>query len=520
MRVFLSLFFSVFLVACGAGTGVDGDDPDSTIINSNDSGSTNTNNGDDGGVNSNEDSSTSNPFCGNGEVEEGEECDDGAANSDTEPNACRTDCTLPSCGDGVVDENEGCDSSNFNGATCESEGYTAGTVSCSASCELDFSNCTTCGNSLAEGNDPTWPGYEVCDGTDLRGLSCTDFGLPAGLLACSATCDWNTTGCVGTASCGNGTVEAWETCDDGNTTPCDGCSATCQVEECGNGLVECSETCDDANSSNEDACLNSCVLNTCGDGFINLGVETCDDGNSVTTDACPDGPAGTCQTATCGDGFINLGVETCDDGNGNNDDACPDGVGGTCLVASCGDGFVQTGVENCDPGLDPLCNGDCIGSCGDGVWNMQYEVCDPSDPGINQDACHPDCETYCGDGVIQSQWGEVCDVAMPGHPPNCIFPSCTLGYCGDGICSTSIGEEYENCQSDCTCEDTHGPGYIGCGIVCWQIFDPTDSVTCCSDNYPVYQNHPSYGWGTAPFHCGDCSTSCVGTQECVNGQCV
>src|SRR6185436_16742974 len=33
----------------------------------------------------------------------GEECDDGAANSDTTADACRTNCTLPRCGDGVPD---------------------------------------------------------------------------------------------------------------------------------------------------------------------------------------------------------------------------------------------------------------------------------------------------------------------------------------------------------------------------------------------------------------------------------
>jgi cysteine-rich repeat protein len=33
------------------------------------------------------------------------------------------------------------------------------------------------------------------------------------------------------ASCGNGTIELGETCDDGNTTSGDGCSSTCQVEQ-------------------------------------------------------------------------------------------------------------------------------------------------------------------------------------------------------------------------------------------------------------------------------------------------
>lgn len=49
------------------------------------------------------------PGCGDGVVAEGEACDDGDANSDSDPDACRADCTLPGCGDGVVDTGEGCD---------------------------------------------------------------------------------------------------------------------------------------------------------------------------------------------------------------------------------------------------------------------------------------------------------------------------------------------------------------------------------------------------------------------------
>ena len=61
-------------------------------------------------------SDDSTAVCGNGIVEPGEECDDGVNNSDTEPNACRTDCLLPSCGDGVVDSGEECDDGIDNGA--------------------------------------------------------------------------------------------------------------------------------------------------------------------------------------------------------------------------------------------------------------------------------------------------------------------------------------------------------------------------------------------------------------------
>ncbi len=55
-------------------------------------------------------------LCGNGELDPGEECDDGPLNSDDEPNACRTTCVLPSCGDGTVDDGpeylEACDDGN------------------------------------------------------------------------------------------------------------------------------------------------------------------------------------------------------------------------------------------------------------------------------------------------------------------------------------------------------------------------------------------------------------------------
>jgi len=49
------------------------------------------------------------PGCGDGVLDADEECDDGAANSDVEPDACRTDCFAAHCGDGVTDIGEECD---------------------------------------------------------------------------------------------------------------------------------------------------------------------------------------------------------------------------------------------------------------------------------------------------------------------------------------------------------------------------------------------------------------------------
>ena len=46
------------------------------------------------------------PWCGDGIVEGLEECDDGQANSDQIPNACRSTCVFPGCGDAVLDSGE------------------------------------------------------------------------------------------------------------------------------------------------------------------------------------------------------------------------------------------------------------------------------------------------------------------------------------------------------------------------------------------------------------------------------
>jgi cysteine-rich repeat protein len=61
--------------------------------------------------------------------------------------------------------------------------------------------------------------------------------------------------------CGNGMVEAGESCDDGNTVAHDGCSASCEIElpVCGNGTIEAGEECDDGNTVSGDGCSSVCV---------------------------------------------------------------------------------------------------------------------------------------------------------------------------------------------------------------------------------------------------------------------
>lgn len=87
--------------------------------------------------------------------------------------------------------------------------------------------------------------------------------------------------------CGDGTIEAGEECDDGNLASGDGCSSNCTTENlCGNGVVDTMEECDDGNVASGDGCSANCLKERiCGDGFLDTN-EECDDGNVASGDGC------------------------------------------------------------------------------------------------------------------------------------------------------------------------------------------------------------------------------------------
>lgn len=67
-----------------------------------------------------------------------------------------------------------------------------------------------------------------------------------------------------TPVCGNGKVEAFEICDDGNKIETDSCKNNCTInwnpQTCGNGIREGTEACDDGNQNDADACSTKCTL--------------------------------------------------------------------------------------------------------------------------------------------------------------------------------------------------------------------------------------------------------------------
>ncbi|MBK8260422.1 MAG: DUF4215 domain-containing protein [Nannocystis sp.] len=116
------------------------------------------------------------PFCGDGNVDPGESCDDGDANANDA--ACTLACELATCGDGHVQARvEECDTGRDNGPG----------QPCKADCTANI-----CGDG------DKGPGEGCDDGNQIDDDECTN--------TCKLT------------SCGDGQPQPGEECDDGNNS--------------------------------------------------------------------------------------------------------------------------------------------------------------------------------------------------------------------------------------------------------------------------------------------------------------
>jgi len=99
--------------------------------------------------------SAAQPTCGNGRIDGAEECDNGANNSDSTPNACRTSCMLPRCGDAVIDAGEQCDDGANAGGAYRFGRYNADAIpgACRLNCQV-----ARCGDGVVD-----FPVGEACD---------------------------------------------------------------------------------------------------------------------------------------------------------------------------------------------------------------------------------------------------------------------------------------------------------------------------------------------------------------------
>ncbi|HEX2657526.1 MAG TPA: DUF4215 domain-containing protein, partial [Polyangia bacterium] len=245
-------------------------------------------------------------LCGNKNIDSGEDCDDGNRTSkDGCSDLCQREpgwtcpdvgqaCHPPECGDSNLTDNESCDDGNKNngdGCSSDCKSVESGWV-----CRVPGKRCVPlCG-------DGKLTGTESCD----DGNNNSDDGCSSTcLLEVGASCDNSTPQKCKKAVCGNGMVETGESCDAGNLNglfygDATGCSKTCTKEpscrsgtgdmttracdtSCGNGSVETGEQCDDGNLSDGDGCSKTCMTESgfmCGTQMLSDAVDCKESANS------------------------------------------------------------------------------------------------------------------------------------------------------------------------------------------------------------------------------------------------
>ena len=236
------------------------------------------------------------------------------------------------------------------------------------------------------------------------------------------------------AVCGDGTLAPSETCDDGNTDPCDGCNATCtavDVEGCFIG-----GSCVAEGAANPSNACQECVSATNATAYTakTMG-SACDDGQFCTlTEAC--NAMGQCVVSanrSCNDD-LTCTNDSCDEVNDVCENVLTTGclIDGACISSGARD---SSDCQACVPGTStsaytPLA---AATSCSDGMFCSVGDACDGSG------TCTPTGMRDCADALSCTMDG--CNEATDACE-NPITDGCVIA----GQC---VAQEANNPNNNC-----------------------------------------------------------------------
>jgi hypothetical protein len=215
--------------------------------------------------------------------------------------------------------------------------------------------------------------------------------------------------------------------------------------------------------------------------------------NGDQADADADGIGDACEGPVCGNGVVDAD-EQCDGSDFSGDSCTARGFDGGSLTCTalctiddatcelCGNG-IREGSEECD-GTD-------VGVAGcDDLGCLSGAVGCTTACALDYAGCSS-CPVCDGDGVCEQD--EICSTCGSdcfSEPP---------GFCGNGVCEPSIGEDCVSCSADCRgkqsgkpssrycCGDGDGQSPIGCADqrcaqgADWQCSDTASPGSCCGD---------------------------------------